>query len=268
MAKFKKEWFEEGAVGTNEFKAENNQFIKGRNAADDANIDILKVNASDELEFATTPKVGANALLDESQKGAVNGLASLDGSGLVPSAQLPSFVDDVLEFADLASFPGTGEVGKIYVALDTNKTYRWSGSTYVEINAGPANTDALAEGSTNLYFTVARARLAAVVNSMAGSESDQAPSVVAVQAYVASQISGITVNARNQIRTLTNAEFTTKNITLPEAPIAGSLHITPEGGPPQALGTDFTVSGTTLTLTGDLALYAAEGSRLIIHYLY
>ena len=66
--------------------------------------------------------------------GAANGLAELDGTGKVPSSQLPSYVDDVEEYADLASFPVTGESGKIYIALDTNLTYRWGGSTYVEIS--------------------------------------------------------------------------------------------------------------------------------------
>lgn len=98
------------------------------------------------------------------QKGAANGYASLDGSGLVPSTQLPSYVDDVIEGANLAGFPGTGEQGKIYVALDTGKTYRWSGSAYVEISASPGSTDAVTEGSTNLYFTTARAR-----SSLSGS---------------------------------------------------------------------------------------------------
>lgn len=56
--------------------------------------------------------------------------------GKVPPKQLPSYVDDVLEFANLAAFPVTGETGKIYVALDTNKTYRWSGSAYVQIGGG------------------------------------------------------------------------------------------------------------------------------------
>lgn len=57
--------------------------------------------------------------------------------GKVPAAQLPSYVDDVLEYANLAAFPATGESGKIYVALDTNLTYRWSGSAYVEISPSP-----------------------------------------------------------------------------------------------------------------------------------
>ena len=89
-------------------------------------------------------------------------------SGTVPSSQLPSYVDDVLEYANLAAFPATGETGKIYTALDTNKVYRWSGSTYIEISPSPGSTDAVAEGSTNLYFTTARASAAAPVQSVAG----------------------------------------------------------------------------------------------------
>lgn len=124
--------------------------------------------------------------LDATLKGAVDGLAELDGTGKVPSSQLPSYVDDVVEYANLAAFPVTGSTGLIYIALDSNKTYRWSGSTYVEISAGPASTDALGEGSTNLYFTDARAKTAAVVDSMEGSETDQAPSVSAVKAFITS----------------------------------------------------------------------------------
>ena len=75
-----------------------------------------------------------------SEKGQPNGVATLDATGKVPPTQLPSFVDDVLEFVDLASFPPTGESGKIYVALDTGKTYRWSGTAYVEISTGDVNS--------------------------------------------------------------------------------------------------------------------------------
>ena len=71
-----------------------------------------------------------------SQKGIAGGYAGLDGGGKVPSAQLPSYVDDVLEYPSLANFPNPGEFGKLYVALDTNKIYRWSGSTYIEVSNG------------------------------------------------------------------------------------------------------------------------------------
>jgi hypothetical protein len=85
----------------------------------------------------------------------------LDGAGLVPSALLPGFVDDVLEYANIAAFPATGETGKLYISLATNRQYRWSGSVYVEINPSPGSTDAVPEGSVNLYFTSARGQSAA-----------------------------------------------------------------------------------------------------------
>ena len=53
--------------------------------------------------------------------------------GKIPTEYLPSYVDDVLEFADFDAFPTTGETGKIYVDLETNFTYRWTGSVYVQI---------------------------------------------------------------------------------------------------------------------------------------
>jgi len=80
-------------------------------------------------------------------KGAVNGLAELDGSGKVPSAQLPSYVDDVVEVANFAALPVSGESGKIYITLDNNLTFRWSGSAYVEISSSLA----LGELSTTAY---------------------------------------------------------------------------------------------------------------------
>jgi hypothetical protein len=106
------------------------------------------------------------AALDAKQ--AAGSYATLDGFGKVPTAQLPSYVDDVLEVANLAAAPATGETGKIYVTIDTGKTYRWSGSAYVEISASPGSTDAVPEGSTNLYHTTGRAAAAAPVQSVAG----------------------------------------------------------------------------------------------------
>lgn len=66
--------------------------------------------------------------------GQANGIASLDGSGKVPSEQLPSYVDDIVEVEDYAHLPEEGETGKIYITLDTNISYRWSGSRYIDIN--------------------------------------------------------------------------------------------------------------------------------------
>jgi hypothetical protein len=123
----------------------------------------LSVTASQPISISDTSTQDGSGFWTRSRNveltlNAPNGLARLDGSGLIPSTLLPSYVDDVIEAANLAAFSGTGETGKIYVALDTGKTYRWSGSAYVEISASPGSTDAVSEGSVNLYFTTARAR--------------------------------------------------------------------------------------------------------------
>lgn len=80
-------------------------------------------------------------------KGALNGLASLNENGIIPSAQLPSYVDDVIEVDTFSNLPGTGESGKIYIVQDTNLTYRWSGTDYVEISKSLA----LGETSSTAY---------------------------------------------------------------------------------------------------------------------
>ena len=88
----------------------------------------------------TINAIDATARIASSEKGAANGVATLDASGIIPTTQLPSYVDDVLEFINLAGFPATGETGKIYVAKDTNKTYRWGGTAYVYITSGAVDS--------------------------------------------------------------------------------------------------------------------------------
>lgn len=82
-----------------------------------------------------------------SSVGTANGVAELDSNGLVPSSQLPSYVDDVVEYAATTNFPVSGESGKIYVATGTGKIYRWSGTQYTEISASLA----LGETSSTAY---------------------------------------------------------------------------------------------------------------------
>lgn len=129
----------------------------------------LQQEIADRKAGDTTITNNLNAFINT--KGQPGGLASLDSNGLVPSSQLPSYVDDVLEYPTLSAFPATGEMGKIYVTLDTNLTYRWSGTGYVEIskslalgetsstayagNKGKENRDALTSLPANLVSTVA-----------------------------------------------------------------------------------------------------------------
>ena len=109
--------------------------------ASESQIPTLAISKISGLQTALDNKLAT------SLKGAANGLAELDANGLVPSSQLPSYVDDVLEYASKSAFPATGTAGKIYVALDTNLTYRWSGSAYTEISPSLA----LGETSSTAY---------------------------------------------------------------------------------------------------------------------
>lgn len=92
----------------------------------------LQKEIEDRKAGDTTITNSLNAFI--STKGQPGGLAELDSTGKVPAAQLPSYVDDVLEFSTKAQFPQTGETGKIYVSKDTNLTYRWTGTQYLEIS--------------------------------------------------------------------------------------------------------------------------------------
>lgn len=131
--------------------------------------DALQKEIEDRKAGDTTITNSLNAFI--STKGQPGGLAELDSTGKVPAAQLPSYVDDVLEFSTKAQFPQTGETGKIYVSKDTNLTYRWTGTQYLEISQslalgetpstaypgdkGKANRDALNSIPTKLtsYLT-------------------------------------------------------------------------------------------------------------------
>jgi len=106
-------------------------------------------SANTAAEFAKQQGDYAKAQGDRvlSEKGQPGGVAELDDTGHVPVSQLPSYVDDVQEYASRSAFPATGEAGKIYVATDTNLTYRWSGSGYVEISPSLA----LGETSATAY---------------------------------------------------------------------------------------------------------------------
>ena len=92
-------------------------------------------------------EVTNDAQVKRSEMGVAGGVATLDQEGKVPSSQLPSFVDDVIEVDSYDNLPTTGEAGKIYVTKDTNLTYRWSGSRYIEISASLA----LGETSSTAY---------------------------------------------------------------------------------------------------------------------
>ena len=114
--------------------------VKGSTISATAKTDTLSLSPGTNIVLITD---AANKSLTISAPN----LAELDSSGKIIASQLPSFVDDVLEYSSKSSFPSTGESGKIYVDLSTNITYRWSGTAYVEISP----TLALGETSSTAY---------------------------------------------------------------------------------------------------------------------
>lgn len=142
--------------------------------ATDIPIDSIQNLQNTLNNLASTAAVNAinTAKEDKANKGIANGYAGLDGTGKVPSGQLPSYVDDVLEFANLAAFPVFGETGKIFVAIDTNLSYRWSGSAYVLISSVFSDATDTVKGVMKKY------------NTTIGSNTDGAPSQAAVNAAI------------------------------------------------------------------------------------
>jgi hypothetical protein len=115
-----------------------------------------KVTANSNITAGTATKItyDVKGLVTSGTTLVASDIPSLDASkittGTIDAARLPSYVDDVIEGANLAAFPITGEASKIYVALDTNKTYRWSGSAYVYITSGAVDSVAGKTGVVTL----------------------------------------------------------------------------------------------------------------------
>jgi len=257
-------------VGATQLLIEKNAAVRGIDSTD-TEVNLIKLNTNDEV--------------------LLKGIKILDQNGLVPPAVLPSYVDDVLEYADLASFPATGETGKIYVALDTNKTYRWSGSAYIYITSGAVDsvnsqtgvvvlntddigegatnkyysstlfdadlatkdTDDLAEGTTNLYFTDARAQAAAVEDQIVDGVTNKAPSQNAVHdALALKQANVVWVK---QSFDLTSTDISNGYIDLSHEALANSVVAFVDRLAIHQ-GSDYTVSVvsgvTRLTFAGDL----------------
>jgi hypothetical protein len=146
----------------------------------------------------TVAGYGITDAVASSSIGAANGIASLDGSGKVPSSQLPSYVDDVLEYDDQASFPVTGSTGVIYVAKDVEKIYRWSGSTYVEISSG-GSASSLATART-----IQATGDATWSVTFDGSENVSAALTLANSGATAGTYKSVTVDAKGRVTAGTN----------------------------------------------------------------
>lgn len=216
--------------------------------------------------------------------GVANGLATLDDSGLVPSSQLPSYVDDVLEFDSKDKFPANGEDGKIYVDKSDNKTYRYTGSGYLWINSAVATADEAvkahkdADGNviTDTYEkkTDAAASLATkqdklTIDSTFSETSDNVATSKGIAAYVKDSISNAKIDpsqiaelrsyekktdaaaAHSSLQNSINGLSTGKQdkLTFDTTPTANSSNPVTSGGIKTALDTKLDKTGTAVSAT-------------------
>ena len=190
MSKLQKEWIEDNAVDGSKFKLLNDQYLKGRNAANNADVNLAKINSSDQIEFGSAPYVGSDKVQTAADKGVNNGLATLDAGGKIPAAQLPNSVMDYkgswnanTNSPSLAD--GSGSAGDVYLVSTAGSQDLGSGSisfaqgdwvvyngsiweksinsnAVVSVNSQTGvvslDSDDISEGSSNLYFTEARVR--------------------------------------------------------------------------------------------------------------
>jgi hypothetical protein len=156
--------------------------------------------------------------------------------GLVPAGQLPSYVDDVIEGANLAAFPATGESGKIYVALDTSRTYRWSGSAYVEL------TDSTA-----------------VWGSISGALSNQTDLQTALNGKQATLVSGTNIKTINSTSLLGSGDIV---VSASPAGSSGQVQFNNAGSFGGAAAIAYAATGTHLVITAQSSTAVPECIKL------
>ena len=174
--------------------------------------------------FTNTEKAKADGAIQSTEKGAANGIAELDANGKVPTSQLPAYVDDVLSYNSLSDFPAAGDDGKIYIAKDTNLSYRWGSSEYVVISPSLA----LGSTSSTAYRGDWGAEDRAAIGTLSTLNTTEKSNLV---------------GAINELKTASDAKQGT--LTFDSAPTSGSTNPVTSGGVYTAL------AGKQGTLTFD-----------------
>ena len=192
--------------------------------------------------------------ISTSAKGANGGVAELDANGKVPSSQLPSYVDDVLSYNSASAFPVAGEDGKIYIAKDTNLSYRWAGSDYAVISPSLA----LGDTSSTAYRGDWGAEDRAAIGALTDLQTSAKSSLVAAVNEVKTALGGVqgaltfdnvpTSGSENPVKSggiYTALAGKQDTLTIDSAPTSGSDNPVKSGGVYTAL------SGKQNTLTFD-----------------
>lgn len=307
MAKTQKVWIEDNAIDGSKIRLNNDEYVKARNAANSADVNIVKINSSDEILFASTPKVGANLVLTAGDKGVANGVASLDGSGRIPSSQLPTAATEYKGTWNASTnspslADGTGNTGDFYIVATAGSQNLgsgaisfaigdwafYNGSTWEKVTNSNSvasvngqtgvvvlSTTDIGEG-TNQYFTEARVRSSVLTGFTSGAGAVSATdSVLSAIQKLDGNINAITpANSELEVFVLTGSDITNGYVDLQNHAMTDSLVIWPKGGPVQQPSDDYSINytggvgaKTRVIFAGDLASTLVAGHKLNIKYL-
>lgn len=188
-------------------------------------IQLRRITNAQRLALTVAPVAGEPIYCTDTKQLFVGDGTALTGLPLTIDwanlTNVPGYVDDVLEYANLAAFPATGETGKVYVALDTNKVYRWSGSAYIELSAA---------GTADTATKLATARTIALTGAVAGTTTFDGSA---------------------------NVSITTTSTTL--APLASPTFTGVPAAPTAAAGTNTAQLATTAFVQAALASLTIDG---------
>lgn len=294
MAKLQTVWIEDNAINDSKIKLTNNGYLKARNNANSADINIIKVNASDAIELASDPYVGANKVQTAADKAVANGIASLDANGLIPIAQIPAaaiermvaVADQTARFAlttatvQLGDTVKQNDTGTLYLVIDEANLGNAAG--YQVYNAGSSVnfTGSLVgevtgtQGATVVGNAAVIGKVLTGYVSGAGTVAATDTILQAIQKLNGNISAFVGADAEEMTITLSAGDITNQYVDLGFQAMVGSVMVAPKGGPKQTLTDDYTLSYTggsggvtRLTFAGDLASTLVAGHKLMVNYL-
>jgi len=279
----------DSAITDEKIKLRNDFYVKARNFADSGDVNIIKLNASNEIEFGSTPKVGGVALALITDVPTVPPVFAIQGNWnattntptLVASTNSTG-VDNPLYLVTVAgstSIDGESvwDIGDwIYFANGVwNKAD--NNDAVVSVNGASGvvvlDTDDLLEG-TNKFLTDVRVENAVMANYVVGADTalantdDLKGSLGKIQGQI-NALAGTSQSFGQENFTLIAGDISNQYVDLAQTPLADSIHLEIVGAAgPAVPGVDFTLATNRITFAGDLATLAAIGDILVIHYAY
>lgn len=285
MARIKRKFIEDDAINGQKIKLDNDQFLRARNAADTADVNILKVNSSDEIVFSSTPKIGSNQIatlndipttfrLQGNWNASTNTPTLTSSVNPIAPLEYPMYIVSVAGNTTLNGY-SNWEVGdKLYFA--NGQWYKVDNNdAVVSVNGQNGvvslDTDDISEGSSNLYHTSSRVLNTVLTGFSAGPNSAVTASDTVLQGLqkLQGQINSFTgEQVFTQSFTLVAADITNQYVTLSNTAL--KLHMVSFGGIVQTPSVDYSLgtspNNNRVLFSGDIAALAAVGDVLVVTY--